>query len=70
MNKNYFFLIIILVITYIRCTNESIESREICFESEVRPIIASNCTLSGCHNSIDKEADRDYTIYEGFIKDV
>ena len=69
MNK-YLIILLTLIFASIKCSNESEASREICFETEVRPIITSNCTLSGCHNSIDKEAERDYSTYDGIYQDV
>lgn len=62
--------IVIFVITLtclFSCTFESPEAREICYLYEVKPIIISNCTESGCHNSIDKKGDFDFTNDEGIL---
>ncbi|TXB62285.1 c-type cytochrome domain-containing protein [Phaeodactylibacter luteus] len=40
----------------------------VCFESEVLPIFVSNCTQSGCHNSIDREEGYDLTAYEQIVR--
>jgi hypothetical protein len=42
----------------------------ICFETEILPIFVSNCTGSGCHNSIDKEEGYDLTDYNGIMKGI
>ncbi len=53
------------------CKHEYIEDiNPVCFETEIQPLIASNCTQSGCHNAIDKEKGRDYTTYAGILRDV
>ncbi len=42
----------------------------ICFETEILPIFITNCTGSGCHNSIDKEDGYDLTSYDKIINDI
>jgi cytochrome c553 len=52
------------------CKNEYVQGDPVCFERDVYPIVASNCTYSGCHNAIDREKGRDYSTYEGIMRDV
>ena len=52
------------------CKNEYVQQDPVCFERDVYPIIASNCTQSGCHNAVDREKGRDYSTYEGILRDV
>ena len=69
-----FNLTLIVAVTVIvtilnNCTSEYIENiNGVCFESEVMPILQSNCTQSGCHNSIDRESGYDFSGYENIIK--
>lgn len=41
-----------------------------CFQEDILPIFVSNCSMKGCHNSIDKEEGWDLTTYEGIMKGV
>ena len=51
------------------CTSEYLENvNSVCFESEVLPIFQSNCTQSGCHNSINRKEGYDLSNYEGIVK--
>ena len=52
------------------CKNEYVQQEPVCFERDVFPIIVSNCTQSGCHNAVDREKGRDYSTYEGILRDV
>jgi mono/diheme cytochrome c family protein len=52
------------------CKYEYVNENPVCFERDVQPIIVSNCTLSGCHNAIDREKGRDYSTYDGILRDV
>lgn len=53
------------------CASEYInDGRQVCFDQEVFPLIISNCTQSGCHNSTDNVARLDYTSPEGILKSV
>ena len=52
------------------CKNEYVEQAPVCFERDVFPIISSSCTQSSCHNSLDQVADRDYSTYDGILRDV
>lgn len=38
----------------------------ICFDTDVQPILAAKCGMSGCHNSVDKAKDLILTSYDGF----
>jgi hypothetical protein len=39
----------------ISCEKDAVDKRtEVCFESDVLPILQSNCTQSGCHNAQDR----------------
>lgn len=50
------------------CTQEYIEPDSgICFEQDILPVFISNCTQSGCHNSIDREEGYDFTSYEKIV---
>jgi hypothetical protein len=53
------------------CVSEKDEiTPEVCFEQEVLPILVSNCTQSGCHNSQDREADLDLSNYASIVEEV
>ena len=39
----------------------------ICYETEIEPIIVSNCTQSTCHNPVDLEDGYDFTTYDGIM---
>jgi len=43
---------------------------DICFQENVLPIFVSKCSMKGCHNSVDKEAEYDFSNYEGIMKGV
>ncbi len=58
------------------CTYEHINSSDttggeddgsICFERDVLPIFISNCTQSGCHNSISREDGYDLSSYSTIV---
>jgi len=50
------------------CTREYIENvNPVCFETDVLPIFQSNCTQSGCHNSVDREKGYDLSNYTGIV---
>jgi hypothetical protein len=52
------------------CKNEYVQQDPVCFERDVFPIISANCTQSGCHNAVDRKNGRDYSTYEGILRDV
>ncbi len=58
------------VLLWNACKREYIETDPVCFQRDVQPIITSNCTQSGCHNSTDREKGRDYSTYDGIMRDV
>ncbi len=63
--KHLFWLAALLPLS---CTREYIEDlRGVCFERDVLPIFQSNCTQSGCHNSLDKEEGYDLTSYNNIV---
>lgn len=75
LKKTGFYSAIILLTAFLwgqtACKHEYIENiNPVCFESEVLPILVSNCTQSGCHNASDHEKGRDYTNYQGILEDV
>ncbi|MFY8185634.1 MAG: hypothetical protein ACOVLD_06160, partial [Bacteroidia bacterium] len=41
-----------------------------CFKEDILPIFVSNCTMSGCHNSIDKKEGYDLSNYDGIMTGV
>ena len=51
------------------CTSE-VATPNICFKEDILPLFVSNCTQSGCHNSIDKEENLDLSNYEGIMKSI
>lgn len=53
------------------CTKEYIANvNPVCFEQDVLPIFQSNCTQSGCHNSVTRESGYDLSNYQGILKGV
>lgn len=51
------------------CTSE-VATPNICFQEDILPLFVSNCTQSGCHNSVDKEENLDLSNYEGIMKTI
>lgn len=50
------------------CTKEKVVNvNPVCFEKDVLPIFISNCTQSGCHNSIDREEGIELTSYANIV---
>lgn len=47
------------------CAKEHIPDPGVYFQEDILPLIVSNCTKSGCHNSIDREEGYDFTYYLG-----
>lgn len=60
-----FFLFGLVLINY-SCRND-IYVPDACYDQTIRPIIISNCTSSGCHNSKDRKDGLDLTTYEGLM---
>jgi hypothetical protein len=68
---NRFLLGLIALTGFVACVSEKDEiTPEVCFEQEVLPILVSNCTQSGCHNSQDREADLDLSNYASILEEV
>lgn len=57
------------ILFFSTCTKE-IYGPNACFTENVLPIFVSNCAMSGCHNSKDREAGFDLTTYDGIMKGV
>lgn len=38
----------------------------VCYDTDIQPILTSKCTMSGCHNSVDKKEGLDLSSYNGF----
>jgi hypothetical protein len=51
------------------CTKD-IYAPSACFSENILPIFISNCTMSGCHNSYDREGGYDLSNYEGIRQGV
>lgn len=50
------------------CTKEKVVNvNPVCFEKDVLPVFISNCTQSGCHNSIDREEGIELTSYASIV---
>lgn len=68
MQIKLFLLLLLCMLSALFCTREYIENRQpVCFETEILPVFQSNCTQSGCHNSIDQEEGYDFSTYESII---
>ncbi len=39
----------------------------VCFDTDVQPVLAAKCGMSGCHNSADKAKNLILTSYDGFL---
>jgi len=59
----------VVLVFFCSCRNDQYIP-DVCFDQKVLPILTSKCATSGCHNSIDKKADYDFTNYEGVMKAV
>ena len=51
------------------CTKDQ-AGPDACFEEEILPIFVSNCSMAGCHNSIDRREGLDLSNYEGIMRGV
>lgn len=64
-------IFIFSVISYTSCKHDPPYNGEnICFESQILPIFLTNCTSSGCHNSIDQADGLNLTTYQGIMKEI
>jgi hypothetical protein len=62
-------LLVAIPLIFNQCVSEYVsDGRTVCFEQEVRPLLNSNCTQSGCHNSFDVQSGADFTTPEGILK--
>jgi len=57
-------LIIISVITNYECRKDKYVV-PVCYDTDVQPILTNKCSMSGCHNSVDKAAGLDLSSYAG-----
>ena len=63
-----FALLLVAALGPAACTKEKIDpGTEVCFEADVLPLLQSNCTQIGCHNSVDRAEDVDLTRYETIL---
>jgi hypothetical protein len=49
------------------CSKEKVVDVPVCFEKDVLPLLISNCTYSGCHNSLDREGGVELTSYSHIV---
>jgi cytochrome c553 len=59
----------ILILFFNTCASD-VYNPDVCFQQNVLPIFVSKCSMNGCHNSKDKEAEYDFSTYEGIMKGV
>jgi uncharacterized membrane protein len=58
-----------IVLGLTTCTRH-VADPDACYNDQVKQIIVTNCTNSGCHNPTDKRKGYDFTNYEGVMKAV
>jgi hypothetical protein len=68
MKKRIALLVVSLVLLS-QCSKE-VYNPDICFQENILPIFISNCTMSNCHNSSEKEAGYDLSNYDGIMKGI
>jgi uncharacterized membrane protein len=66
----FFFLPASLLIVLSHGCTRAVGDPQACYNDRVKDIIVQNCTSSGCHNPNDREADYDFTTYEGVMQAV
>ncbi len=59
-----------IVLVLSQCTKDHLPEPAICYQTDIEPLIVSNCTQSGCHNSTDHAAGYDFTTYQGILEGV
>jgi len=64
------FLLVGSIIAFESCQKESLPEEPICFQTDILPIMVSNCTFSGCHNAAEKKAGYDMSNYDGILTSV
>lgn len=63
-----FMLVVVGSFFYFGCKHDPvIPKHTVCFESEILPVIVSNCAKSGCHDAITAEEDYIFTDYTGIM---
>jgi len=65
--KLLFFFPIVAATVFFSCKSDKYNP-EACYNQTIKPIIISNCTGSGCHNSKDRKEDLDLTTYKGLLE--
>ncbi|MFN3951434.1 MAG: c-type cytochrome [Thermaurantimonas sp.] len=59
------------MVILLQCTRRNEEDlKSICFESEILPIIQSNCASAGCHDATTAADGYDLTTYRGIMRTV
>ncbi len=66
----FIFFMGVMVLLLSRCTKDHLPDPPICYQTDIEPLIVSNCTQSGCHNSTDQVAGYDFSTYQGILKGV
>lgn len=69
MKFKFGILLSALVLLVSTCTKD-VHAPSACFQEKILPIFVSNCAMSGCHNSTDREEGYDLSNYEGIMKGV
>lgn len=49
------------------CKHDPISTEEVCFDTQVEPIIIANCAYSGCHDAVSRREGVDLSNYEKII---
>lgn len=63
------FVIIFCASFFSTCTSD-VYNPDICFQQNILPIFVTKCSITGCHNATDKEAEYDLSNYDGIMKGV
>lgn len=65
--KKHVVLILILTEVFIiyQCRKDKYVT-PVCYDTDIQPIFTNKCTMSGCHNSIDKAEGVDLSSYTAF----
>ncbi len=69
MGAKNIILLVFISITMTTCTY-NVYNPDINFQKNVLPIFVSKCAMSGCHNSVSREAGYDLSNYDGIMKGV
>lgn len=56
-----------LCLFFLSCRRD-VYSPDACYNQTIKPLITSNCTRSGCHNSKDQRAGLDLSTFSGLMK--